>query len=232
VLSDLRAIAFDLDNTLWDLEPVLVRAETQLTQWLERHCPRITTRLSAADMRAARAALAAREPHNAHDVTYLRLTALTAHAREHGYEERMAEQAFEVFLAARNQVEVFPDVRPALERLRPHYRLASFSNGNADLARIGLQGLFAVSLNARELGAAKPEPRCFLALAAALGVAPWQILHVGDDPLLDIAGARAAGLQTAWMSRRPSDWPARLPPADLVVHDCAELVNALTTIGS
>jgi FMN hydrolase / 5-amino-6-(5-phospho-D-ribitylamino)uracil phosphatase len=139
VLSDLRAIAFDLDNTLWDVEPVLARAEARLSEWLERNCPRITAHLTAADMRSARAALAAREPHNAHDMTYLRLTALEAHAREHGYEQHLARQGFEVFLAARNQVELFADVVPALESLRQRYRLASFSNGNADLAFIGLQ---------------------------------------------------------------------------------------------
>jgi FMN hydrolase / 5-amino-6-(5-phospho-D-ribitylamino)uracil phosphatase len=228
VLSDVRAIVFDLDNTLWDIEPVLVRAEAQLTEWLELNCPRITARLTAADMRAARAALAAREPHNAHDVTYLRLNALTAHALEHGYDERTAAQAFEVFLAARNEVALFPDVLPALRQLGERYRLASFSNGNADLGRIGLRDLFGVSLNARQVGAAKPAAHCFQVLAARLALAPAQILHVGDDPQLDIEGARVAGLRTAWMSRRPSQWPAQLAPADLVVSDCAQLVNALT----
>jgi 2-haloalkanoic acid dehalogenase type II len=229
VLSDVRAIAFDLDNTLWDVEPVLARAEARLTEWLERNCPRITARLTVADMRAARAALAAREPHNAHDVSYLRLSALTAHAREHGYDERMAAAAFEIFLSARNQVELFPDVLPALRTLGQRYRLASFSNGNADLGRIGLGHLFVVSLNARQVGAAKPESRCFQVLAARLALPPQQILHVGDDPQLDIEGARAAGLRTAWMSRRPSAWPQQLAPPDLVVRDCAELVNAVTT---
>jgi FMN hydrolase / 5-amino-6-(5-phospho-D-ribitylamino)uracil phosphatase len=229
VLSDVRAIAFDLDNTLWDVEPVLARAEMQLAAWLERNCPRITARLTAADMRAARAALAEREPHKAHDVTYLRVTALTAHAREHGYDERLAAEGFEVFLAARNQVDVFPDVLPALRALRRRYRLASFSNGNADLQRIGLHELFEVSLNAREVGAAKPAARCFEALAARLGLPAEQILHVGDDPHLDVAGARGAGLRTAWMSRGPAQWPAQLAPADLTVRTCGELVNALTT---
>jgi FMN hydrolase / 5-amino-6-(5-phospho-D-ribitylamino)uracil phosphatase len=228
VLSDVRAIVFDLDNTLWDIEPVLVHAETQLTRWLELNCPRITARLSAADMREARAQLAAREPHNAHDVTYLRLTALTAHALEHGYDEPAAARAFEVFLAARNEVALFPDVLPALRTLGERYRLASFSNGNADLARIGLQRLFEVSLNARQVGAAKPDARCFRVLTERLALPPVQILHVGDDPQLDVEGARLAGLRTAWMCRSPTPWPAQLLPADLVVRDCGQLVNALT----
>ena len=225
MLSDIRAIAFDLDNTLWDVEPVLERAEQCLAAWLQEHCPRLA--LSREQMRAAREQLARREPHNAHDLSYLRVATLTAHAREHGYDERVALDAFEVFLAARNVVEIFPDVAPALSRLRQRYALASLSNGNADLARIGLDHIFNVSLNARQIGAAKPHPRCFERLAGELALDPAAIAYVGDDPQLDVAAARAAGLRTVWMNRRALPWPAELPPADLTVRDCAQLAAVL-----
>jgi FMN hydrolase / 5-amino-6-(5-phospho-D-ribitylamino)uracil phosphatase len=227
VLSDVRAIAFDLDNTLWDVEPVLARAEARLGEWLELHCPRIAQRLSREDMRRAREELARREPHNAHDLTYLRITCLATHARDHGYDERLAAEAFEVFLAARSQVEIFPDVAPALARLRQRFALASLSNGNADLARIGLEPAFAVSLNARQIGAAKPQRRCFERLAEELALSPAQIAYVGDDPLLDVTAARAAGCRAVWMNRRALSWPAGLSPADLSVSDCAQLAAAL-----
>jgi putative hydrolase of the HAD superfamily len=227
MLSNVRAIAFDLDNTLWDVEPVLARAEARLFAWLQTHYPRITARLSLEDMKRAREELARREPHNAHDFTYLRTAALAAHAREHGYEERIAERAFEVFLAARCEVTLFPDVPPGLARLKSRYALASLSNGNADLARIGLNHLFSLSLNARQIGAAKPARRCFERLAQELALEPAQVLYVGDDPRLDVLAARAAGLQTAWMNRRGHSWPAELTPADLSVSDCTELAHAL-----
>ena len=123
MLDDVRAIAFDLDNTLWDVEPVLARAEARLYAWLTERAPRITGALTLEDMRTAREALARAEPHNAHDFTYLRTTALAGHAREHGYEEQIAERAFEVFLAARCEVEVFADVAPGLDRLKRRYGL-------------------------------------------------------------------------------------------------------------
>jgi putative hydrolase of the HAD superfamily len=211
MLSDIRAIAFDLDNTLWDVEPVLERAEQCLAAWLQEHCPRLA--LSREQMRAAREELARREPHNAHDVSYLRVTALA--------------EAFEVFLAARNAVEIFPDVAPALARLRLQYALASLSNGNADLARIGLGHVFTVSLNARQIGAAKPHPRCFERLAQELALDPRAIAYVGDDPQLDVAAARATGLRTVWMNRRALAWPRELRCADLTVRDCAQLAAVL-----
>jgi len=226
-LGELRAVAFDLDNTLWDVGPVIVRAEQFLHAWLRENCPRITERLSVEDMRAARERLARSEPHNAHDFTYLRITTLAAHARECGYEEGVAERAFEVFFAARNDLQPYPDVQPALERLRTRYAVASLSNGNADLERIGLARLFSVSLNARQVGVAKPHLYCFQKLALDLRLEPREILYVGDDPFLDVQAARAAGLRTAWMNRSQAPWPANLEPADVNVADCVQLADLL-----
>ena len=227
MLNNVRAVAFDLDNTLWDIEPVIARAELRLLEWLSKHCPRIPQRLSLEDMRTAREQLAREEPHNAHDFTYLRIAALTRHARECGYDEKIAEHAFEVFFAARNELELFTDVQPALERLRSHYPLATLSNGNADLVRIGLADFFVLSLNARQCGVGKPHPRCFERLARELRLAPQEILYVGDDPVLDVEAARAAGFGTAWMNRRQRQWPTEIAAPDITVIDCAELAVVL-----
>ena len=227
MLDNVRAVAFDLDNTLWDIAPVIERAEARLHTWLHEHCPRIPERVSLADMRAAREALAREEPHNAHDFTYLRVTALARHARECGYEEEVAHRAFDVFFAARNELDLFADVRPALERLRTRYQLATFSNGNADLARVGLAEFFAVSLNARQVGVGKPHPLCFERIAAELRVAPGEIVYVGDDPVLDVEASRAAGLHSAWVNRFDQQWPDTLAPADLVVSNCTQLAELL-----
>jgi FMN hydrolase / 5-amino-6-(5-phospho-D-ribitylamino)uracil phosphatase len=227
MLDNVRAVAFDLDNTLWDIAPVIERAEARLHAWLHEHCPRIPESVSLADMRAAREALAREEPHNAHDFTYLRVTALARHARECGYEEEVAHRAFEVFFAARNELDLFADVRPALERLRTRYLLATFSNGNADLARVGLADFFVVSLNARQIGVGKPHPRCFERIAEELRVSLHEIVYVGDDPILDVEASRAAGLRSAWVNRFDQQWPATLAPADITVTNCTQLAELL-----
>ena len=227
MLETLRAVAFDLDNTLWEVEPVIARAEERWLQWLRENCPRIPERLSLQDLRRARMELAQREPHKAHDMTYLRIASLAAYAREHGYAEEVAEQAFEVFIAARNTLDPYEDVRTGLGRLRRRFTLGSLSNGNADLARIGLDDLFVVSLSARDVGAAKPDRRCFEQLLACLHLSAEQVLYVGDDPELDVAAARAAGLRTAWMNRTGLVWPSNLAPADVNVVNCIDLAVRL-----
>ncbi len=227
MLADIRAVAFDLDNTLWEVEPVIARAEERLFEWLHAHCPRIPQRFSVEDMRAARQQLALDEPQRAHDFTYLRIASLADHARDCGYDQAVAEQAFEVFFAVRNQVEVFDDVAPALRRLRTRYALGTLTNGNADLNRIGLATLFDLSLNSRDVGVAKPHPHGFRELATRMKREPAQILYVGDDPTLDVEAARAVGMSTAWMNRRGTQWPGGMSEADLVVTDCLELAKAL-----
>jgi 2-haloalkanoic acid dehalogenase type II len=225
----IRAVAFDLDNTLWDVDPVIERAEARWLDWLRENCPRIPESLSIEELRASRLALAAREPHNAHDFTYLRIASLAQHARECGYDESISEQAFEIFIAERNRLDLYPDVRVGLARLSTRYALATLSNGNADLGRIGVADLFSVSLNARGIGAAKPDRRCFERLVQHLNLEPHEVIYVGDDPLLDVEAGRAAGLKTAWMNRTGLPWPATIDPADLNVADCLDLAARLGT---
>ena len=63
-----------------------------------------------------------------------------------------------------------------------------------------------------------------------LGLAPGDILHVGDDPVMDMVGAREAGLRTAWINRRREHWPTTLGPApELDLPNLAALADWLET---
>ena len=83
--------------------------------------------------------------------------------------------------------------------------VAAVSNGNADLARIGIARHFAFQLHSREHGAAKPDASIFLAACARLGCAPGEVLHVGDHIELDVVGAARAGLRSCWINRADAD---------------------------
>ena len=92
---------------------------------------------------------------------------------------------------------------------------------------VGIAPLFVFSLSAREYGAAKPDAGLFHEACKRLGLPPHEVLHVGDDPRTDIAGAAAAGLQTCWIDRGDHAWPETLAPADLRVTTLIELADAL-----
>lgn len=226
-MREVQAIIFDLDDTLWEVGPVIVRAEHAMYAFLADHYPRVLELHTLDSMRDLRTRIAFEHPAMRHDFTWLRRESLRRHAREAGYPEVMAEQAFEVFYRARNQVELYDDVLPSLERLHGRFRLFAASNGNADLAAIGLARFFEHALAARDAGMLKPDPRIFELLLGRAGLAPAQALHVGDDAEADVAGARRAGLTPVWINRRGVEWSATTAPPPFTVRSLTELADAL-----
>lgn len=221
----IRAICFDLDNTLWDVGPVLERAERILADWLDARYPRIRERFTAAEILEVRAALLREQPHQGHDLSFLRRETIARLAEAVGYERDMAHEAFSQWHAARNQVEPYAEVLAALDVLKRRFRLATLSNGNADLATIGLAHHFEFILNAGALGCAKPDPCAYTRLAELLTLNPAEILFVGDDPHADVVGPRAVGMQTVWVNRGGEEWPAGIEPADHVIDGLGGLVS-------
>jgi putative hydrolase of the HAD superfamily len=211
----IRAISLDLDDTLWPIWPVIERAEGALHAYLEQHCPSTAERYPLPVMRALREQVAREHPHLAHDFTEQRLICLRRALDDSGDDPAHALPAFEALYVERNRVEFYTDTLPALDRLGAALPLAVITNGNSDLQRIGIATRFATVVSARGFGTAKPEAAIFRHTAQSLGIPAAALLHVGDDPELDVAGAARAGLRTCWINRRGEAWPAHLPPPDL-----------------
>jgi len=129
-----------------------------------------------------------------------------------------------VFLRERNRVEFYPDVQPALARLRERHRLFALSNGNADLDRCGIGHCFSGHVTARSAGAAKPDARIFAELTRIARVPAADILHVGDDPLADVVGATKAGMQAVWINREGREWPPQYGARPPTVRTLTELL--------
>lgn len=218
-------LSFDLDDTLWPVGPVIAAAELHLWAWLQAHHPQAVSGHSIESLRAMRARVAERFPAHGHDLTFLRQRALEElfDANSPLDAKRLADEAFEVFFTARNRVEFYDDVRPSLQRLHARYRLFALSNGNADLKLSGISQWFAGHVTARGAGAAKPDPRIFARLLAQAGVEAHQVLHIGDDPVTDVAGAMQAGMQAVWLNRDARAWPQALAPPPRTITTLTEI---------
>lgn len=226
--AQVSAITLDLDDTLWPILPTLERAEARLQSWLEAQAPATADQWRLPEhRRALRAEVNREHAALAHDLTHLRREMIALALRRAGDDAALAEPAFEVFFAARQCVECYADALPALERLAARYPLVSLSNGNADLHRVGLGAHFKAQVSAREAGVAKPDPRIFELAAEVAGVAPHQVLHIGDDALLDVLGALDAGMQTVWVNRERQHWAHAPRQPHLMVTDLHELCLAL-----
>jgi FMN hydrolase / 5-amino-6-(5-phospho-D-ribitylamino)uracil phosphatase len=218
-----RVISLDLDDTLWPVAPVIAAAEAVLLEWLKDRYPKAALGHTIESMRTARARLAQRHPERSHDLTFLRRQSLARQFAAAGYPSALCDRAMEIFLEARNRVEFYEDVRPALTRLKREYRLYAVSNGNADLERCGIHDLFDGHVTAISAGAAKPDARIFAALGELAGVAMEEIVHIGDDPLADVVGARQAGMRAVWINRDSRAWPPALAPPERTIATLAEL---------
>jgi putative hydrolase of the HAD superfamily len=223
----IRLITFDLDNTLWDVEAIVVRAERVMHDWIAEHHPEFSGRIDAAAFAQLRAEVWRERRDIAHNLTELRLEVLRRAFLQAGYAadaaEAAAQGAFAEFFRERNTVEFFPGALPALQELRATYELYALSNGNADIRRIGLDHLFSRHFSAISVGAAKPDPRIYRAALEAAGVQPQEVIHVGDHPEQDVAAAAAVGMRTVWVNFQGQPWPD-LPPADGEIRAFAELL--------
>lgn len=218
------AVSLDLDDTLWPVAPAILAAEQQLDAWLRIHHARVAAAWPIEALRDLRERITRERPDLAHDFTAQRMLALHHAFASCDIGDAPVADAFEVYHAARNRVECYADAVPALEAIAARLPLVSISNGNADLERIGLHHHFRHSVCARDLGCAKPAAAIFHEACARLGVAPASVLHVGDDPSLDVAGAQAAGLRTAWLNRNAVEWRDAGAP-DLEFNDLGELAR-------
>lgn len=196
-----KAVLFDLDDTLWPIVPVIQRAEIVLHDWLTAHAPGVARKLSIEAMRTRRMELMATHPHYRIDLWALRHAALSEAFLACGEDAAKVDAAMEIFSQARNAVTPYEDVLPTLTRLSGLVKIGSISNGAADLEVIGLARHFHASIAAHRLGCAKPEAAIFHAACDALQVLPAEAVYVGDDPALDVEGAQRAGLRGIWMRR-------------------------------
>ena len=210
--SPIKAVLFDLDDTLWPLVPTLVKAEAVLYDWLSLHIPGVVQRFSNEELRELRMELLPTKPEYQFNVWALRHAALTHACHLTSENKELVDQAMAVFSDARNNVVLFDDVMPGLASLSKRYMIGSISNGFADLAAIGISKYFRTSIAAHQFGSAKPHPEIFLAACDALAIAPHEAVYVGDDPLLDIQGAQNAGLQAVWMNRFQRALPDHIVP--------------------
>ena len=150
--------------------------------------------------------------------------------REIGADARLAARLGSIYLdrlSARG--DRLPGCRPVLQALGRRYRLGVVTNGidrvqRSRLAASGLVPFFETIVTSQGCGYAKPDPRILPVALEALAVAPRHAVYVGDDPAVDGAAARAAGVAFVWMD---GGHPVRGARPRRRVGNLAELLEIL-----
>lgn len=231
----ISVITFDLDNTLWDVEPALLRAEEAQQNWLKEHRPGAVETFDHKTLFEFKKSVWKRHPELLHHVSQMRTQMLYELLIAADYCEADArsgaQQAFDIFLQERRKVVLYDEALGVLEQLAKHYTLGALTNGNADIYKTDAGEYFDFAFLAEDIGASKPHPDMFHAALKETGVHPQDIIHVGDDPVHDIRGARDMGMLTVWVNTRRKAWTGD-QRADREIENLRELPEAIDSIPS
>jgi putative hydrolase of the HAD superfamily len=209
-MPDIKAIGFDLFNTLIVVEPdTLIHAMKKMIKSLGDNGLRIDESSyikgyrNTASKYVAEARKSGRETHNSIWISHV--------FKENGLsippeDERINEAIEQYFSAFYEKVHLVPETIETLAALKKTYPLGLLSNfthapaAREILKRTGLAACFDTILISGELGYRKPHLFVFDELARKLGTEKENILFTGDDPEPDINGSYKAGLHPVWFT--------------------------------
>ncbi len=216
----IKAVIFDLDNTLYAYDPAHAAGFSAVTEYAEKEFGIAPERFRELHSLADRVLRAHAGEGSAaiHSRLIRYQLLLEGEGLPITHAPRMAARYWEAFLA---QVKPEPGTRETLELLRDSgLRLGLGSNMTAGrqyekLERLGLLSLMDFMVCSEEAGAEKPERRLFDLCAQKAGCRAEECLFVGDDVERDIRGAQAAGMKTVWLRRGENGGELSHPTAQI-----------------
>ena len=205
----IKAITFDLDDTFWDVKPVLINAEMKTRKFIEDSIGPLEWG-SWEDFKLIRERLIVEDASYEFDVGKLRKKLLLMKIQEQISDpetaNELSEKAFQLFFKERNKVEFFPYVLDEIENLAQIYELGCLTNGNADIEMIGIGKFFKFNISSKDVNANKPNKNHFQKAVELLGISKEEILHIGDHKINDMLGAISYGVKALWFNPDKEDW--------------------------
>lgn len=202
-IRGIKAISFDADGTLWDFSKVMHHSLGYVMKELEKADPLAASRLNIEKLIEIRNRVAEELKGKITNLEEVRLEAFRQTLAEVARpDDALAERLNKTYLEHRfEDIELFPDVLPALRSLKSNYTLGLLSNGNSYPERCGLDGIFGFVVFSQEHGVEKPDPRIFQITLQRAGCAAEELLHVGDSLENDVEGASSVGIRSVWLNR-------------------------------
>ncbi|MTD29281.1 5-amino-6-(5-phospho-D-ribitylamino)uracil phosphatase YigB [Erwinia sorbitola] len=202
-LRPVAAMTFDLDDTLYDNYPVILRTTQESHSALQAYHPALKN-YSVAQYQQVRDRLLAAEPEIYHDVSEWRRRAVEQVMLDAGLPSAQAvsgsHDVMAVFARWRSEIEVPAETHATLAALAQRIPLVAITNGNAEPHLCGLDKYFQFTLRAGPDGRAKPYQDMYDVAVERLNLPAESILHVGDDLITDVAGAIRSGMQACWIN--------------------------------
>jgi putative hydrolase of the HAD superfamily len=133
---------------------------------------------------------------------------------------------------SRKRLCLYPLVRETLDQLKPRYRLAVVSDGQTayavpELTAVGLHDYFDPIIISGDYGYRKPDRRLFQTALDALQVDPSQAIFIGNDRFRDVFGAKQLGMKTVWIGNTQDSGRPEAAEPDYIIYQFAQLPAAI-----
>jgi 2-haloacid dehalogenase len=117
---------------------------------------------------------------------------------------KYSDSMFDLIMDKYVHLDLYPDAMDALAALKA-YKLAILSNGstgmlNALVSNSGIDKILDATISVESKKIFKPSPQAYTLIEEKLGVEPKEVLFVSSNPF-DVCGAKAFGLNVAWIER-------------------------------
>ncbi len=202
-VSQIQAMSFDLDDTLYDNMPYIVSAEQYLLTYIAEYYPQ-AAHISKSEWQQFKLAALEEAPDLRHDVGMLRTVTLTKGFIYAGFNSSDLPDAvsdcFDAFYYQRSNFKVDDGIKKVLSYLSKKLPLVVITNGNVDCSKIGISKYFTHILHAGKDGKMKPSSDMYDKASKLLDIHPSAILHIGDNLDKDVKGSMDAGFKSAWFA--------------------------------
>lgn len=212
-MTDIKAISFDGDGTLWDFQKVMHHSLHHVLIELQRIDIQAARALSIERMITIRNQVANDLKGKETNLEKIRLEAFRETLKRiKRPNDELAHHLNQIYLQHRfEDIELYEDVIPTLTALKTRYTIGLLSNGNSYPDRYGLGDMFQFIVFSQDYSVEKPDPRIFHIALNKAGCRTSELLHVGDSIQTDIVGARNAGLKYFWLNRNETPKPPDMP---------------------
>lgn len=198
----IKAITFDLDDTLYDNSMIVDKAEEEMIKNLQKYeqFQNLTLDLYFQE----KSLVLSINPEVYHDVIVWRIDTIKSLLSRTNIpvsqHSQIIDDAVDCFNVWRHKMVVPQSTHTLLTKLAKKYPLAVITNGNVDVNKIGLGDYFQFSLRGGPDGRSKPFPEIFDLAAKKLSIPNKYILHVGDNLETDVNGAINNGYLSCWIN--------------------------------
>ncbi len=227
-LNNVKALTFDAFGTLLDLKGSLVPF---IAEFLQKKQARVTPEKVWDDWRARQRVEQFQDTimmvgHSGYLETSRRACVYTLAL--HGISA--SPEDVKALMGAWQYLSPFLEVVPALQRLKEKYRLVVLSNGEADylahLVNNRIKFPFEKVISVETVGAFKPHPAVYRHAALMLGLEVGECMMISANSF-DVVGARACGLQAAFVNRNKLPYDVTPYRPQIMVSNFTELADVL-----